>query len=462
MAGADPWARPLVDFWLPAGLLALLTALFYFLPIDLRVQEWFYSAERGGWFLKDAEPLVMIYHKGLVPALCVTLGSIALLVVGFWSASLRRYRKVAIYLLLVMVIAPGLLVNALMKEGWGRPRPRQIEQFGGAEAYERVLEYDGRSYGKSFPSGHAAMGFYFFGMYFLMRREGRRALLFWLGVALGLGFVLGLTRMAQGGHFPSDVLWSAGVCYFVAAGAYYAMGLHRSLWYGGGRMSRSALVGCLVALLGIGLLGVGTPYHEEKDFPVGTEDLAGAEVLQLKLALPRCNLRLSVAGGFSLRAEAEGFGAPGSRLEDSFESARVGGRCEIRLTQEKSGFFATLEQPMSLMVPGGLAFDGELEVASGVVILDLGRLAGAAWDVDLELGEVELSVLVPDGLELKVELEQGVEVGGSVAVDNQLPGLVWDGVKRRFRRGEQPSVKLRIGRQLGGKIEFRKTGGGSD
>ena len=200
MAGADPWARPLVDFWLPAGLLALLTALFYFLPIDLRVEEWFYSAERGGWFLKDAEPLVMIYHKGLVPALCVTLGSIALLLVGFWSASLRQYRKVAIYLLLVMVIAPGLLVNALMKEGWGRPRPRQIEQFGGEEAYERVLEYDGRSYGKSFPSGHAAMGFYFFGMYFLMRREGRRALLFWLGIALGLGLVLGTTRMAQGGQ----------------------------------------------------------------------------------------------------------------------------------------------------------------------------------------------------------------------------------------------------------------------
>ena len=225
-------------------------------------------------------------------------------------------------------------------------------------------------------------------------------------------------------------------------------------------MSRSALVGCLVALLGIGLLGVGTPYHEEKDFPVGAEDLAGAEVLQLKLALPRCNLRLSVADGFSLRAEAEGFGAPGSRLEDKFEATRVGGRCEVRLTQEKSGFFATLEQPMSLLVPDGLALDGELEVAGGVVILDLGRLAGAAWDLDLELGEVELSVLVPDGLELKVELEQGV--GAGVAVDNQLPGLVWDGEKRRFRRGEQPSAKLRIGRQLGGKIEFRRAGGGGD
>ncbi|MGI9240856.1 MAG: hypothetical protein ACR2RV_08645, partial [Verrucomicrobiales bacterium] len=103
-----------------------LTLVFFLFPIDLQVEDWFYSAEQGGWFLKDAEPLQQIYKKGLIPALVVTVAAIALLLAGLASVELRRYRKVAIYLLLVMVIAPGLLVNALMKEGWGRPRPRQV------------------------------------------------------------------------------------------------------------------------------------------------------------------------------------------------------------------------------------------------------------------------------------------------------------------------------------------------
>ena len=110
---ADPMARPLVDFILPAALLALLTGVFFFLPIDLAIEGWFYSADRGGWFLKDAEPLKLIYDKGLLPALCVVAGAIVVLLVGFRVSSMQRYRKVAIYLLLVMVIAPGLFVNAL-------------------------------------------------------------------------------------------------------------------------------------------------------------------------------------------------------------------------------------------------------------------------------------------------------------------------------------------------------------
>ena len=159
LGSADPHARPIIDFGLPALILASLTGVLFFLPIDLVVEGWFFSADRGGWFLKDADPLVLIYKKGLIPALCVVSGSIIVLLLGFKSPLLQRYRKVVIYLLLVMIIAPGLLVNALMKEGWGRPRPRQVEAFGGEEVYERVWEYDGGSYGKSFPSGHAAMGF---------------------------------------------------------------------------------------------------------------------------------------------------------------------------------------------------------------------------------------------------------------------------------------------------------------
>ncbi|MFT5106189.1 MAG: lipid A 4'-phosphatase [Pseudoalteromonas tetraodonis] len=444
-------ARPSVDFVFPGVLLAALTAVFFFLPIDLAVEGWFYAGDRGGWFLKDAKPLVMIYDKGLIPALCVVVTSIVVLIIGFRRGTLQRYRKIAIYLLLVMVIAPGLLVNAIMKEGWGRPRPRQVEHFGGEEAFERVWEYDGSSYGKSFPSGHAAMGFYFFGAYFLLRRWGRRSILLWLGVALGLGGLLGFTRMAQGGHFPSDVLWSAGVCYFVAGGLYYAMGLHRGLWYTGGKMSKGALAGVVVALLGIAALGVGTPYHEEKAFTVDAEVFRGAETLRVKLELPRANLRISGAEEFGLESEAEGFGSPGSRLEDRFESLREGGKATVSLRQKKSGFFATAEQPMKLGLPRGLVVDADVVVEKGVVTLELDDDSRGFWDFDL--GDVALRIYVPDGLDLKMEYADGVEPD----VENVVDGLEFDPEKLRWKRGNEPAVRLRLRGIRGGSLFFGRT-----
>ena len=271
-----------------------------------------------------------------------------------------------------------------------------------------------------------------------MRREGRGAVYLWLGVALGLGLALGITRMAQGGHFPSDVLWSAGVCYFVAAGLYYAMGLHRDLWYAGGKMTRGSVLGCGVALLGVGLLAVGTPYHEEKRFEVDPAALDGAAGLKLKLELPRANLRLAWAEEFTLSAEAEGFGSPGSRLEDRFEVSREEDVCAVELRQKKGGFFATVEQPMVATVPLDIPIDADIAVDKGVLALELDRRSRGF--LDLTLGDVDLMLSVPEGLELKVELADGVEV----EADNQVPEMEWDGVKRRWKQGAVPAMKVRV------------------
>ncbi|HCX59124.1 MAG TPA: PAP2 family protein, partial [Candidatus Cloacimonas sp.] len=66
-----------------------------------------------------------------------------------------RNRKLYLFLVLAMIIGPGIIVNSALKENWGRPRPRDVEQFGGRYAYEAPLEIDLSSPGKSFPCGHA-------------------------------------------------------------------------------------------------------------------------------------------------------------------------------------------------------------------------------------------------------------------------------------------------------------------
>jgi membrane-associated PAP2 superfamily phosphatase len=67
------------------------------------------------------------------------------------------------------------------------------------------------------------MGFYWLGL-FVFWWERKRAWA-WAFGALGLvsGFAMGVCRMAQGGHWFTDVLWSAGFVYLSAWLLYYVL-----------------------------------------------------------------------------------------------------------------------------------------------------------------------------------------------------------------------------------------------
>ena len=115
---------------------------------------------------------------------------------------------------LFLVVGPGILVNGVLKPCWNRPRPCNVTDFGGPRPFLPVWQRGHDENDASFPSGHAAMGFYLMAPAFVYcRRRPRLAAAF---AALGLcaGAELGLARMVAGGHFPSDVLWSAGTVYF--------------------------------------------------------------------------------------------------------------------------------------------------------------------------------------------------------------------------------------------------------
>jgi membrane-associated phospholipid phosphatase len=106
------------------------------------------------------------------------------------------------------------LINGVLKPCWNRPRPCNVTDFDGPQLFLPVWQRGHGETDSSFPSGHAAMGFCLMAPAFVCWR--RRPVLAAAFVALGLccGGVIGLARMVAGGHFPSDVLWSAGVIYF--------------------------------------------------------------------------------------------------------------------------------------------------------------------------------------------------------------------------------------------------------
>lgn len=115
----------------------------------------------------------------------------------------QRRRGALWFLLLSLIIGPGLITNSLLKQHWGHPRPVHIQAFGGHEHYVPPLIPSAQQ-GHSFPSGHAAAAFYLitFGWVFPRRRR-----LSWIiGMLAGIG--VGYVRIVQGGHFLSDIIFA--------------------------------------------------------------------------------------------------------------------------------------------------------------------------------------------------------------------------------------------------------------
>lgn len=198
-------------------LLATIGVLLVVFPqVDLRVSGWFYDPQTGFW-LKD-QPLVQFIYN-LVPWVTrtVVIGLILFLLAA-WTVYRRRdyfaqRRRTALYLLLVMAIGPGILVNTVFKDHWGRARPSQIIEFGGTKTFTpAAIPADQCPKNCSFVSGHASVGFYFLALAFVLPR--RRALWLALGTTLGLG--VGLVRIMQGGHFFSDVIFCGIIVYLTA------------------------------------------------------------------------------------------------------------------------------------------------------------------------------------------------------------------------------------------------------
>jgi lipid A 4'-phosphatase len=214
----------LTDFVVALTLLVGATLLISATGADLAAERHFFLAAPN-WAAGDADPWRSLYRFGVWPSYLLAGCALLLLVAGCFWAKAYPLRKHALFLVLLMALGPGLLVNAVFKDHWGRPRPRQMQAFGGDRSFHEVWERGIDGAGRSFPSGHASAAFYLMAPYFVLRARDRRRARLALAAGIGYGVVMGYARMAQGGHFPSDVLWAGGVVYLVGLSLYYLLRL---------------------------------------------------------------------------------------------------------------------------------------------------------------------------------------------------------------------------------------------
>jgi lipid A 4'-phosphatase len=212
----------LFEILIPLAVLAGLTVLFRFTNLDIRIMRRFY-VPGAGWSHAERQPWPFLYEYGTLPAQAVEWLSVVVILLSFRFRRLRPYRITALFFVLVMVVGPGLLVNTAFKQHWGRPRPLDLREFGGDKPFRPVWIKVPAGDGESFPSGHAAMGFFWLTPYFVLRRIYKRRAVAFLLMGLGYGLLMGLGRIAQGSHFPSDVLWAFGFVYLSALGFDYLL-----------------------------------------------------------------------------------------------------------------------------------------------------------------------------------------------------------------------------------------------
>jgi lipid A 4'-phosphatase len=219
-----PWGfmRERTKRWLPslrepvAGIpigwlllfLAFANLMLAFPGIDLAVAGWFYTPGAGFGALGTPWER-LLYHS--VEVLMVA-GNLALILVWVLNRRQRRRgaaallglsgRKLAL-LLCLLALLPGLVVNQIFKEHWGRARPVQVSALGGDRPFTPAFVHTGAR-GGSFCSGHVAAAAYLIAVAHLLGgpRSG------WFIAAVLYTALVGLARMAAGGHFLSDVLAS--------------------------------------------------------------------------------------------------------------------------------------------------------------------------------------------------------------------------------------------------------------
>lgn len=212
--------------------LLIISAITLLIPIlsalgaDVAVTGLLHDGPRG-WAFGDAWLWRFLYDFGEIPIYTAAAGSLILLIGGTFIRKLLNLRRIALYFLLVAIIGPCLIVNAVLKDHWGRPRPRQVDLFGGTKRHLHVWEKGPGGEGKSFPCGHAAAGFFLFSPYFVLRRRKPRSSALFLALGIGYGTLMGIGRMAQGGHFLTDVIGAGVVVYLVGLTLSVVMGLDR-------------------------------------------------------------------------------------------------------------------------------------------------------------------------------------------------------------------------------------------
>lgn len=184
--------------------------LTWFSELDIAFSEIFFNKNEG-FIYKNNFFVYKIYL--ILPQLTKFFVISCLSYLVYITIKYKNFKKVicsgALFLILTSAIGPGFVVNYVLKENFGRARPHQTEYFGGEKKFTTAFRItDQCSHNCSFASGHAAMGYFFTAIAYVMNLAYFNRIYI---SGLIFGTIVGISRIMMGGHFLSDVMTAAFV-----------------------------------------------------------------------------------------------------------------------------------------------------------------------------------------------------------------------------------------------------------
>ena len=208
-----PSSPPRLFFWSLSSFFLLL--LWDYSGLDLAMAHWFGSASgfalESHWLWRnvlhdDIRLWPWVFELGLLIAIVLPVGTVRQLPMA------RRTQ-------LALTTLAALLTISTIKLYSHTSCPWDLQQFGGVATYVSHWAWGLRDGGTGgcFPAGHASAGFAFIGGFFAFRQVLPATARRWLVGAMGVGLVFGLAQQIRGAHYMSHTLWTAWLCWTVAA-----------------------------------------------------------------------------------------------------------------------------------------------------------------------------------------------------------------------------------------------------
>ena len=197
-------------------ILAVSLLFLTFPGIDLWLSGFFYDPE-SGFPLSRLDALNALRSLGR----WLIIAAVVALIAAILGKLARPARPTPIspsnilFLLSTLALGPGLVVNFIFKEHWGRPRPTAVDLFGGEAPYVTIWRISDHCLSNcSFVSGEASAAIWLVALAVIVPAGWRRAT---VTILSALAIILSFNRIAFGRHFLSDVLLAWGLTLLVLA-----------------------------------------------------------------------------------------------------------------------------------------------------------------------------------------------------------------------------------------------------
>ena len=181
--------------------------------LDLALSALFYDADTGWQVLDTRSGLLRNLASWLIAGIAAPAVIALVVKLALPRRALLLPGRAIVLMVMTLALGPGLLVNVVLKDNSGRPRPQYVTQFGGNEPMLPWWDPRGDCEKNcSFVAGEPSGAFWTMAGAAVAPPQWRAAA---YGAALTFGAAVGVLRRSAGGHFLTEVVFG-GIVVFLA------------------------------------------------------------------------------------------------------------------------------------------------------------------------------------------------------------------------------------------------------